>query len=264
MSIEASNWAWTQVSGIKPNTLLVLLALADRADAKGDCFPGVTDLQTRTKLSRHRVLDAILQLEAAGAIRVDRDQPRQGKRRAVNHYHLEVGTEITVPRPPRAPRTGTENGNQVGSTFAPGWFNICTNIGSHGDTGTFILTTTEPSPNHHSETSSRRDATRAARTPKAKAGEDHASKPTGRGVGSKPERTGKQQWPSPSMIEAARKADTDPDQLRDTILNFLGCESTEEIAGDPRLLKRTRTLWFGYINGTLDEDFAEYLEDHAH
>jgi len=60
----------------------VLLAIADRADDKGFCWPSVRDISRRTGLAKSCVLKHISVLEANGAISVSRD------RRKSNEYRI--------------------------------------------------------------------------------------------------------------------------------------------------------------------------------
>jgi hypothetical protein len=100
MSYEAVEWA-LDIPGLRPGVKLVLVALSERANAKGgSCHPGITELTRRASQSRRRVIAAIHTLEASGAIRVRRSPSVDGKRRGVNHYELAVGKEIIVPKKP--------------------------------------------------------------------------------------------------------------------------------------------------------------------
>ena len=66
-----------------PAAIVVWLALANRADEHGRSWPSLTALEEDTGLSRHTVLLAIRELEAAGEIEVQRPE-RKGK--GSNHY----------------------------------------------------------------------------------------------------------------------------------------------------------------------------------
>jgi DNA-binding transcriptional regulator YhcF (GntR family) len=50
-----------------------MVALADRANDSGYCFPGIRDLASRTELSGRTILRCILDLEAGGWIQVNRN-----------------------------------------------------------------------------------------------------------------------------------------------------------------------------------------------
>jgi Helix-turn-helix domain len=64
MSIEASNWAWTvPVKGMEK---LVLLRLADMANAKGECWPAIDTLQTYTGAGERTVRACIGTLAERG------------------------------------------------------------------------------------------------------------------------------------------------------------------------------------------------------
>jgi hypothetical protein len=84
MSIEAVQWALDDVTGLRSAVILVLIAMAERADKRGEsCFPGITELARRGRTSRRRVIEAIHELEASGAIQVRRSVALDGKRRGV-------------------------------------------------------------------------------------------------------------------------------------------------------------------------------------
>lgn len=66
MSIAATAWAWGV--DVSPSAKLVLLALADRADAEGECFPSVADVVRRTNLGERTVQRELKALESAGLL----------------------------------------------------------------------------------------------------------------------------------------------------------------------------------------------------
>jgi DNA-binding transcriptional MocR family regulator len=68
VTVEALTWAWDQ-STETPGHKLVLLALADRANAKdGTCFPSASDIAWRTGFSERTVRAYVDTLEATGFI----------------------------------------------------------------------------------------------------------------------------------------------------------------------------------------------------
>lgn len=60
MSRKATDWAWEQ--GLKPHLKLVLLTIADRADAEGECFPRVSTIAKDTCQSERSVLRQLSEL----------------------------------------------------------------------------------------------------------------------------------------------------------------------------------------------------------
>lgn len=68
MSIEAINWALNQVTNVTSTQKAVLIALADRADAQGRCFPSYEDIMTRSCASRNAVSRALASLVELGLI----------------------------------------------------------------------------------------------------------------------------------------------------------------------------------------------------
>jgi DNA-binding transcriptional MocR family regulator len=64
VSVEATAWAWEQ--DVKGTKKLVLLALADHADAEHEAWPALSRLETRVGVGRSSVQDAIRALESEG------------------------------------------------------------------------------------------------------------------------------------------------------------------------------------------------------
>lgn len=67
MSNEALAWAWRVPCA--PTAKLVLVALADRANEAGECFPSSRDIIERTGLAERTIRLALRELEAMGALR---------------------------------------------------------------------------------------------------------------------------------------------------------------------------------------------------
>jgi hypothetical protein len=227
VSHEAVEWA-LEILGLRPPIKLVLVALAERADARGgSCHPGLTELTRRASTSRRRVIEAIALLEDVGAVQVHRSVASEGKRRSVNRYQLAVGKTIAVPKKATA-KKGTRlvpHGNQVGS---PGY------------TGTFL----EPSLNPHSETYV---SARFSENPRDEHFQQDDPKLPGRSGQQGSEATSG--FPDHAMIAAAQASGVDPDQLCDIITDYRGELSEESEAGDRRAQKQYRTLWFAILNG---------------
>lgn len=75
MSNDASTWAWSRVVG-SPSGKLVLVVLADFANARGECFPSIPLLAKRTEQSVDTVRRRLGELEAEGLIeRVEQFKP---------------------------------------------------------------------------------------------------------------------------------------------------------------------------------------------
>jgi len=70
MSVKVSTWVW-QDSGVGGNDLLVMLALADQADDNGRCWPSISYLASKTRLSESTVKRRIKAIAAAGLIDID-------------------------------------------------------------------------------------------------------------------------------------------------------------------------------------------------
>lgn len=77
MSAEALTAVWEHATGT-PGQRNVLLALANRADEHGICWPGITELMTKTRMSRRGVQGALRSLEKSGQL-VPVDGERGGR-----------------------------------------------------------------------------------------------------------------------------------------------------------------------------------------
>ncbi|MER7464070.1 hypothetical protein [Streptomyces sp. NPDC097981] len=69
MSLAATDWVWSQ-SDSRGAARLVLLAIADRADAYGVAYAGTASLIRRTRAARSTVRDAVDALLASGELAV--------------------------------------------------------------------------------------------------------------------------------------------------------------------------------------------------
>lgn len=69
MSLAATIWAWEQP--LEGTAKLVLLCIADHADAEGRCFPSVDRIADRCGISARTVQRALRLLEGGGALGVE-------------------------------------------------------------------------------------------------------------------------------------------------------------------------------------------------
>src|SRR5262249_38352716 len=90
MSIRAINWAFKQQVG-KPSAKLVLVTLADHADADGKCWPSLRTIAARTELSRDTILRSVRLLESKGFLRVV--HRHNGRSLSSNMYYLDCEPE---------------------------------------------------------------------------------------------------------------------------------------------------------------------------
>jgi hypothetical protein len=93
VSVKAVKWALD--TPLPPTETLVLVALAERADNNGICFPGMLNTRARTGLSERAIQNATNRLILRGLIdRYGRSHQNGGNRS--NQYQLYVGK---VPKP---------------------------------------------------------------------------------------------------------------------------------------------------------------------
>lgn len=78
MSIETSQRVWTE-SSHSGSALLALLALADRADDDGYCWPAIAEIARRARVSERQVKRILEQLEASGELYIVRSAGRGRK-----------------------------------------------------------------------------------------------------------------------------------------------------------------------------------------
>lgn len=120
MSRKATDWAW-RFQASSPSIKLVLLALADRADDAGECYPSVERLEVDTGLNRKTIIKATRELEIAGAV-ID-TRKRKGATQRVKVYRLTTDTE-TVPKVEsfqkrNSSKSGTLNSPKTGTLNSP-------------------------------------------------------------------------------------------------------------------------------------------------
>ena len=68
MSIAAINWALNEVVDIRSTEKAILIALADRANEHGECFPSYDDICRRSCATRNTVSCAIKRFEELGLL----------------------------------------------------------------------------------------------------------------------------------------------------------------------------------------------------
>ena len=88
MSNAALTWAFP--IAVQGPRKAVLIALAEHADAAGACWPSVQRLVLYSGICERAVRSALVDLESAKIITVDRKNGRAG--RAGNHYLLDINT----------------------------------------------------------------------------------------------------------------------------------------------------------------------------
>src|SRR5262249_39642000 len=92
MSVRAIYWAFKQRVG-RPSAKLVLVSLADHADADGKCWPSHRTTAARTELSRDTVIRSIRLLESEGLIRIVHRRDGRSPRSNVYYLNFEVEPE---------------------------------------------------------------------------------------------------------------------------------------------------------------------------
>lgn len=88
MSISAINWALNVVTGITSTQKAVLVALADRADVNGCCYPSYDDICRRSCATRNAVSNALKTFESLGLLTKDKRFSKS------TVYTLHISTEM--------------------------------------------------------------------------------------------------------------------------------------------------------------------------
>lgn len=95
MSVEAMTWAFKQP--LPPGPKSVLVALANRANEDGFCWPGVDDLERRTGWSARSIRRYLQDLKNLGLIDLtDRHSPKTGVQLS-NLYRLRMCVSVAMP-----------------------------------------------------------------------------------------------------------------------------------------------------------------------
>jgi len=105
VSRAARDWAWARRELI-PALRLVLLALAEHADAQGACWPSLSRLAQLAELDRRTVTRALAELAERGLI--ERERPASGTTR----YRLVLGEPGQGRETPRGERPLGASGPQ--------------------------------------------------------------------------------------------------------------------------------------------------------
>jgi hypothetical protein len=95
MSLEASKLVW-QYSKARLGARLVLLAIADHADANKSAYPSVATLMRETTMSERAVHDAIQVLRKLGELSIRANEGPRG----VNIYTINISITPAISAPP--------------------------------------------------------------------------------------------------------------------------------------------------------------------
>ncbi|PKD39569.1 hypothetical protein CWO84_14800 [Methylomonas sp. Kb3] len=111
MSVDATRWAWQQAH--KPATKLVLLALADRANPAGECWPSSARLVSDTGLDRKTIFASIGELETTKKILVSRVTGCGNRYKLLVESHCQKSEPLVpeatpVPETVPVPKTGQD------------------------------------------------------------------------------------------------------------------------------------------------------------
>lgn len=86
MSVRAMTWVWSLQ--MNASHKLVMLALADHADDKGKCWPGLDGIASKCGMTRRNLIRVIQKLEQAGFLK--KEARRENGHQGSNIYHLNI------------------------------------------------------------------------------------------------------------------------------------------------------------------------------
>ena len=104
MSLDAYQWAWRQQ--VKPAMKIILLALADRADEKHQCFPSIDRLEHDTGLNRKTIMSSLKKLSSddIGLVKIQKGKSAKGQ--FLRNQYTLIGVKN---RHEPEPKNGTRN-----------------------------------------------------------------------------------------------------------------------------------------------------------
>lgn len=153
MSIDAMKWVW-KYSETKGSERLVLLALADHADEKWQCWPSLTSIANKCRLHRRYVINILNKLEEGGHITRSQGIKKSTLYTIVRAISSDAGSTSTSD-------AGDTRTSEQDSTSENGLVNYTalaseagsTRASEAGDTRLVTPAAPEPSYNHHIEPS---------------------------------------------------------------------------------------------------------------
>lgn len=116
MSIRLMTTAWE--IDLPTGQKMVLLALADRANDDGECWPGQESLARKCSLSERAVRENLRRLNEAGLIEIEERYDTDTHARKTNVYHLVFGPE-NMKKPPADSAGGPPGSHRQFATEPP-------------------------------------------------------------------------------------------------------------------------------------------------
>lgn len=113
MSVQAMSWAFSLP--VPPGEKLVLLALADRANDDGECWPGRESLAIKCSMGLRTIDGHILSLQKKGLLAVE--HRRDGKKIKTNLYRMFIGKQPIVEPAESAPCKNLEPAESAAASF---------------------------------------------------------------------------------------------------------------------------------------------------
>jgi len=139
MSVRAMTWAFAQ-EDLKPGPKLVLLALADRANEEGLCWPSIPTLARKCSMGERTVQVVVKFLALCGCLQISEQFVPGTKARRGNLYQLLLA-RVT----PIGCGGGADSAGVGGADSAPGGANGSRGGGANGDSASIDSSVKNPS-----------------------------------------------------------------------------------------------------------------------
>ena len=86
MSIKAMGYVWD--ADLKPTQKLLLMAIADRCNDRGECYPGVDDFHKRVGVTQRRIQQLFAELEQCGELYIELGNGIKTASGFTNRYYM--------------------------------------------------------------------------------------------------------------------------------------------------------------------------------
>lgn len=117
MSIKAMTYVWEH-SAQRGSALLMMLAIADMANDDGDCWPGVSRLATKTRMSERNAQKTIRKLQDDGELLIFENQGTETAHGWTNRYRVVMnGVSLATPPTRKKPLRGERGDTSRGEPY---------------------------------------------------------------------------------------------------------------------------------------------------
>jgi len=118
MSIRAMNWAWAQE--LSPTPKLILMALADAANEKDECWPGIRFIARKCCVSERTVQRVLQDFDASKLVSIKAQHDPRNGRCTSNKYRLNISPQTYPDNLSPSPRLKEEAGDNLSGSRVSG------------------------------------------------------------------------------------------------------------------------------------------------